>query len=541
MKELQELKHNVDVLKNAAQRAQTESDKTFHEMLQAVERWKAEINQMIMANMQAAMSQADGYVERLEQEIMELQRRDAELRQILETEDNIHFLQNFPTLCVAPEAMVPKVLINPQFSFGEISKTATEMKENLDDICKKELSKISKTVSETPVYILLPRNGEKRLKDSQWFLVSCHHNPVGLTSLSPLTLSTNSDASNKHTERVRLTGTDADLSGLPGIAAFHDATVCMIAVSVNLVLSLPLNGYVMWLILRGVGGTLASDFFPLNLAVSEILFSLCSVFYVFHFTLKSLFCFEVFMFALGFVFTARPLVQGCISVECYVGVVHPVLYLQYKSLGYKVACSSVGSLFVLASCLYLLSESRKLHQSFVHLYLLGFDEWLHTAPPLPVQEQDVYLHQTTGAIQKLAAKKTGRKCHTSYRRTNISFRQDALNKRIRFGRFTSSSLHPLESKEGINLGKTFGQKSCFVIKTCYGADISPYSWVKIDSGKNTEAEILIPPYEEFKVTKIERRAEDKGLPCDVVYTVESTQRPVSIRNCAFFKPSLSHK
>lgn len=78
---------------SCAQRAQAESDKTFHEMLQAVERWKAEINQMIMANMQAAMSQADGYVDRLEQEIMELQRRDAELRQILETEDNIHFLQ----------------------------------------------------------------------------------------------------------------------------------------------------------------------------------------------------------------------------------------------------------------------------------------------------------------------------------------------------------------------------------------------------------------------------------------------------------------
>ncbi|KAM3865011.1 tripartite motif-containing protein 16 [Diretmus argenteus] len=164
MKELQELRHNVDVLKSAAQRAQTDSDKTFHEMLQAVERWHAEINQMIKANMQAAMSQADGYVERLEQEILELQRRDAELRQILDTEDNIHFLQNFPTLCVPPEPMVPKVLINPQFSFGEMSKTATDMKEHLDDICKKELSRISKTVSETPVYILLPRNGDKRLK-----------------------------------------------------------------------------------------------------------------------------------------------------------------------------------------------------------------------------------------------------------------------------------------------------------------------------------------------------------------------------------------
>lgn len=37
--------------------------------------------------------QAQGYIERLEQEIMELQKRDAELRQILDTEDNIHFLQ----------------------------------------------------------------------------------------------------------------------------------------------------------------------------------------------------------------------------------------------------------------------------------------------------------------------------------------------------------------------------------------------------------------------------------------------------------------
>ena len=68
-------------------------------MLQAVERWKAEINQMIMANMQSAMSQAEGYVDRLEQEILELQRRDAELRQILETEDNIHFLQVLRCTC----------------------------------------------------------------------------------------------------------------------------------------------------------------------------------------------------------------------------------------------------------------------------------------------------------------------------------------------------------------------------------------------------------------------------------------------------------
>ncbi|XP_065122847.1 tripartite motif-containing protein 16 isoform X2 [Paramisgurnus dabryanus] len=159
MKELQELKHNVDVLKGNAQRAQTDSDKIFTEMLQAVERWHAEIIQLIQANLQASMAQAQGYIERLEQEIMELQKRDAELRQILETEDNIHFLQNFPTLSVAPEPMVPKVLINPEFSFSEITKTVSDMKEHLDDICKKELGNISKQVSDTSIYVLIPRSG----------------------------------------------------------------------------------------------------------------------------------------------------------------------------------------------------------------------------------------------------------------------------------------------------------------------------------------------------------------------------------------------
>ncbi|XP_053473469.1 tripartite motif-containing protein 16 isoform X2 [Ictalurus furcatus] len=144
MKELQELRHNVEVLKGNAHRAQAASDKTFSEMLQSVERWHAEICQLIQANLQAAMAQADSYVERLEQEIMELQRRDAELRHILDTEDNIHFLQNFPVMYTAPEQMVPKVLINQEFSFNEVTKTVTVMKEHLDDICKKELDNLSK-------------------------------------------------------------------------------------------------------------------------------------------------------------------------------------------------------------------------------------------------------------------------------------------------------------------------------------------------------------------------------------------------------------
>lgn len=47
-------------------------------------------------------------------------------------------------LCIAPEPMVPKVLINQDFSFGEVTKTVTDMKEHLDDICKKEMDNLSR-------------------------------------------------------------------------------------------------------------------------------------------------------------------------------------------------------------------------------------------------------------------------------------------------------------------------------------------------------------------------------------------------------------
>lgn len=39
---------------------------------------------------------------------------------------------------------MPKVLINQEFSFGEVTKTVTDIKEHLDDICKKEMDNLSK-------------------------------------------------------------------------------------------------------------------------------------------------------------------------------------------------------------------------------------------------------------------------------------------------------------------------------------------------------------------------------------------------------------
>nr|XP_019939490.1 PREDICTED: ecto-ADP-ribosyltransferase 5-like isoform X1 [Paralichthys olivaceus] len=136
----------------------------------------------------------------------------------------------------------------------------------------------------------------------------------------------------------------------------------------------------------------------------------------------------------------------------------------------------------------------------------------------------------TDALQTLSARKPEvERCLTGYRRVNSYFSQDVLNKLIRFGSFTSSSMGWYPSSE------RFGDKSCFEIVTCSGVDISLYSKLG-----EAEREALIPPYEVFKVAKIERRSDLKSLPCEVVYKLKSARKPLSRLNCSLFKNHQPH-
>ncbi|XP_038142428.1 NAD(P)(+)--arginine ADP-ribosyltransferase 1-like isoform X1 [Cyprinodon tularosa] len=117
-----------------------------------------------------------------------------------------------------------------------------------------------------------------------------------------------------------------------------------------------------------------------------------------------------------------------------------------------------------------------------------------------------------------------KECVTSYRRTPCKFQKDVVNKKIRFGFFTSSSI-------GGYSDEVFGTESCFEIYTCFGADISPFS--KFEN----EKEVLIPPYEVFKVTEIEEES-TKKLPCKVVYKLRSTRKTRSYLNCDLFTQCL---
>ncbi|KAG5849735.1 hypothetical protein ANANG_G00074870, partial [Anguilla anguilla] len=139
----------VQSLKRSAQAAVEDSERIFTELIRSIERRRSEVKELIRDQEKAEVSRAEGLLEQLEQEIAELRRRDAELEQLSHTEDHIQFLQSCQSLCVPPgPGDFPSITVSAHVSFEALRKSVSELKEQLEDVCQVELSKISITVEE---------------------------------------------------------------------------------------------------------------------------------------------------------------------------------------------------------------------------------------------------------------------------------------------------------------------------------------------------------------------------------------------------------
>ncbi|XP_035271063.1 tripartite motif-containing protein 16-like protein isoform X2 [Anguilla anguilla] len=133
----------------SAQAAVEDSERIFTEMICSIERRRSEVKELIRDQEKAELSRAEGLLERLEQEIAELRRRDAELEQFSHTEDHIQFLQSCQSLCAPPGPEdFPSITVSPLVSFEALRKSVSELKERLEDVCQVELAKISIKVEE---------------------------------------------------------------------------------------------------------------------------------------------------------------------------------------------------------------------------------------------------------------------------------------------------------------------------------------------------------------------------------------------------------
>ncbi len=131
-------------------------------------------------------------------------------------------------------------------------------------------------------------------------------------------------------------------------------TGMMCVLTFSLLFGFPTQSYVIWLIITGSRNRVASEFFILNISASEIIFFLFALIYLQRVTNRSLQGsgqLTALMFLTGNIITTRPLFQCLICVESYLAVVHPVTFLKYKPLRYRVICCTVVWIMGLGSCL----------------------------------------------------------------------------------------------------------------------------------------------------------------------------------------------
>ncbi|XP_067248982.1 tripartite motif-containing protein 16-like protein isoform X2 [Chanodichthys erythropterus] len=151
-KDLQQLREAVESYKRSAQTAVEDSERIFTELIRSIERSRSEATQQIRDQEKTAVSRAEGRLERLEQEINDLRKRDAELEQLSHTQDHIHFLQSFQSLSAPPESTdVNDDPFSSLSSFDDVRKSVRQLRDKLEDFCKEELKKFSDRVTFTNI------------------------------------------------------------------------------------------------------------------------------------------------------------------------------------------------------------------------------------------------------------------------------------------------------------------------------------------------------------------------------------------------------
>nr|XP_029138758.1 tripartite motif-containing protein 16-like isoform X1 [Labrus bergylta] len=97
-KDVKLLQQEVEDINGSADKAVEGSEKIFTEMIRLMEKRRSDVKQQVRFQQQTEVSRVRELQEKLEQEITELKRRDAELEKLSHTQDHNQFLHDYPSL-----------------------------------------------------------------------------------------------------------------------------------------------------------------------------------------------------------------------------------------------------------------------------------------------------------------------------------------------------------------------------------------------------------------------------------------------------------
>ncbi|XP_044232323.1 tripartite motif-containing protein 16-like [Thunnus albacares] len=156
-KDVKLLQQEVEAVSRSADKAVEDSEKIFTELIRLIQKRSSDVKQQIRSQQETEVSRVKELQEKLEQEITELKRKDAEMKQLSHTEDHNQFLLNYPSLSQLSEPTdSSSINIRPLRYFEDVTAAVSELRDQLQDILREKWTNISLAVTEVDVLLSEP-------------------------------------------------------------------------------------------------------------------------------------------------------------------------------------------------------------------------------------------------------------------------------------------------------------------------------------------------------------------------------------------------
>ncbi|XP_032364036.1 tripartite motif-containing protein 16-like [Etheostoma spectabile] len=153
-KDVKLLQQQAEAINLSADEAVEDSEKIFTELIRLLEKRSSDVKQQVRSQQEREVSRVRELQEKLEQEITELKRKDAELKKLSHTEDHNQFLHNYPSLAPLSQS-ASSIQIRPLSGFEDVTAAVSELRDKLQDVLREKRTTVSLTGTE--VDVLLPQ------------------------------------------------------------------------------------------------------------------------------------------------------------------------------------------------------------------------------------------------------------------------------------------------------------------------------------------------------------------------------------------------
>ncbi|XP_020512859.3 tripartite motif-containing protein 16-like [Labrus bergylta] len=156
-KDVKLLQQEVEAINGSADKTVGNSEKMFTELIRLMEKRRSDVKQQVRSQQQTEVSRVKELQEKLEQEITELKRRDAEMKKLSHTQDHNQFLHDYPSLSPLSESThSSSIKSRPLRYFEDVTETVSEVRDKLQDVLREKWTNITQTVTEVDVLLSEP-------------------------------------------------------------------------------------------------------------------------------------------------------------------------------------------------------------------------------------------------------------------------------------------------------------------------------------------------------------------------------------------------